>query len=174
MTHTRGARARFVAVSPLRAGGGVGLALGFRPERALPEVAHIEDFADLGPALTIPAVGGLGKVLRILRAARIAAPDDPLSLVGQEQRAADLLTRALGTALRLVLRPRFRRRFLAWTDAGVETVEDVAEVREYEDAYLVVRRGARLPLRIERAAVVRQRTESERWYEVVDIDRVPA
>ena len=60
---------------------------------------------------------------------------------------------------------------VAWTESGVETVEDVAEVREFDDAYFVVRRQDRFPLRFDRASVVRQRAETERWHEVLDIER---
>ncbi len=141
----------------------------FRPERSRLELEEIVDYADLGPALTVPAVSGLGKVLRILKAGRVAAPSDPLSLVGREGAAAELLQRAVGTGLRLGLQPRSRLRFVAWTEAGVQTVDDVAEVREDEHAYFVVRCGGRFPVRIERAAVVRQRTELDRWHEVVEI-----
>jgi hypothetical protein len=40
-----------------------------------------------------------------------------------------------------------------------------------EDAYVVRRIRGRFPLRFERAAVIRQRTESERWHEILDIER---
>ncbi len=171
MPANRRAVARFTDVTPQRDDGSVGVALGFRPERARLDVDRIEAYAELGPALTVPAVAGLGKVLRILRAARVAAPEDPLELVGREGVATDLLERAVGTLLRLELQARFRKRFVAWTENGVETIDDVFEVREREDAYYVVRRGGRFPVRFERSGVVRQSTESERWYEVVDIQR---
>jgi hypothetical protein len=167
----RCANALFTEAIPLRSNGGVGVMLRFRPERTRLGIDSIENYADLGPALTIPAVNGLGKVLRILRAARIAPPHEPLELVGQEERAADLLARAVGTNVRLELKPRFRLSFVAWTEGGVERVTGVQEVREYEDAYLVIRRHGRFPLRFERASVIRQRTECERWYEVLDIER---
>ena len=163
--------ARFTAATPLRLNGGVGISLRFRPEVRRSGLDCIDDYADLGPALTVPAVAGLGKVLRILRAARIAAPPDPLDLVGRERETAKLLARAVGTRLRLELRPRFRLRFEVWTEQGVEVLNDVAEVREEEDAYVVRRRNARFPVRFERAAVVRQRTEAEHWHEVLDIER---
>src|SRR5512144_206346 len=56
-------------------------------------VSQIDDFADLGPELTIPAVSGIGKVLRTLRAGRIAAPA-PHALLGQAHQVASLLARA--------------------------------------------------------------------------------
>jgi hypothetical protein len=149
----------------------VGVLLAFHPERPRVIDERIEDYADLGPALTVPAVAGLGKVLRLLRAARIAPPRDPLHLVGRHEMACELLSRAIGTPLRLALKPRIRLRFVAWTEAGVETIDDVAEVREYEDAWYIVRRYGHRPVRIDRASVLRQRTESHRWHEVLEIER---
>lgn len=164
--------ARFTEATPLRVNGGVGVRLRFRPEASRPGIDSVDDYADLGPALTVPAVAGLGKVLRILRAARIAAPPEPLDLVGREDAAADLLARAVGTRLRLELRPRFRLRFEVWTEQGVEVVDDVMDVREEEDAYVVRRRNARFPVRFERGSVIRQRTKAEHWHEVLEIERL--
>ena len=84
---------------------------------------------------------------------------------------ADGVQRALGTRVRLQVRPRFRVRFTFWTESGVESVSDVAEVLEDESAYLVLRLGGRFPLRLPREQVVRQRTEAESWYEVSSIER---
>jgi hypothetical protein len=116
-------------------------------------------------------VAGIGKVLRILRAARIAAPRDPRALAGRVDEASALLTRALGSRLQLEVRPRSRVNFTAWTESGVETVSDVADVEEGDTEYLVMRRGGRFPVRFARDAVVRRVTETERWFEVVGVER---
>jgi hypothetical protein len=171
MTATRRLLSRFLEAAPQRREAGVGVWLRFESLRGRADEGRIEDWADLGPALTLPAVQGLGKVLRLLRAARIAPPRDPLGLVGQAERAAELLARAVGAEVRLALRPRTRLRFLAWTERGVETVHDVEDVIEEEDAWLVRRFRGRFPLRFERSAVIRQRMESERWHEILDIER---
>ncbi len=163
--------ARFSDVAAVRAAERVGVMLGFQPRTARLGVSHVDDFADLGPSLTIPAVSGLGKVLRLLRAARIASPGAPLHLVGREQEAAALLERAVGQAVRIEVRPRMRMRFQVWTEHGVETIEDVLDVREVTDAWLVLRRHERIPRRFDRRHVVRQHTETERWHEVLDIER---
>jgi hypothetical protein len=163
--------ATFTGARPLRGEAGAGVLLSFRPRSARLEVDEIQDLALLGPTLDIPVVAGLGKVLRILRAARIALRADPVELLDQEEDVAALLERAVGTQVALALRPRSRVRFKAWTDAGVETVEDVTDVLEAPDAYLVMRRRGRFPVRVPRSAVVRQLTECERWYEVLDIER---
>ena len=170
MPAERSAAAQFADVVPTAAPGRVGLVLAFRPTGRI-GIDRIEDFADLGPELTVPAVAGVGKVLRILRAGRIAGPRDPLALVGHADEAAALLERAVGTPLRLAFRERSRLRFTAWKEEGVEVVRDVVDVREAQEAYLVYRRGVRLPMRFDREAVVRHQTELERWYEVVDIER---
>lgn len=148
-----------------------GVVLEFRPVRARLDVESIRDFAELGPALTIPAVAGIGKVLRILRAARIAAPSDPLSLVGRDAEVEALLGRAVGTRVLLSVRRRARLSFVAWTERGVETVPDVVDVLEDADHYLVMRRGTSAPLRFPRALVSRGQTQRERWYEVLGIER---
>jgi hypothetical protein len=150
----------------------VRLQLHFRPERRRADVDRIDTEAAIGPGLDIPTVAGLGKVVRILRAARIAHPADIEELAGREELLLGLLERAVGTSLAVELRPRSRMRFTAWTESGVEIVEDVTEVLEAPDAYLVMRRSGRFPVRVPREEVVRQQTELERWYEVTDIERV--
>ena len=167
----RQALARFVDVTPLDEEGRAGAWLGFRPERSRLGVDRIEDFADLGPGLTVPAVFGLGKVLRLLRAARVAPPGDPMELVGRGRVAAEWLERALGTAVRLELRPRAGLRFVVWTEQGVETVEDVEDVLEDESIILVRRLRGLHPVSFDRASVLRRRTERETWHEVLDIER---
>lgn len=170
MPSLRRIAARLESATPGARDGGVGVELGFRPTSPRqPET--LRDWADLGPALTVPAVAGVSKVFRILRAARIAPPREPLWLVGRSEEAGALLARAIGAPLLLQVRPRSRLRFIAWTEAGVEAVNDVADVIEAPDAWLVLRRGGRLPVRIPRARVVRRHTECERWLEVVGVER---
>ncbi len=184
MPSTRRVRATFTGVDPgridsvaesgARSAGGdssVGVYLEFRPAHVRLDVDLIRDFASLGPDLCVPSVEGLGKVLRILRSARIAAPSDPHSLLGDVEAVSSLLERAIGTLLILELRPRSRIRFVAWTEDGIQTIEDVTEVLEAPDAYLVARRRGRFPVRVPRSSVVRQRTELEPWYEVIAIER---
>ena len=145
--------------------------LEFEPIRARLDVPSICDFAEIGPALTLAAVAGLGKVLRILRAARIAAPHEPAALLGQHARVLGLLDQARGTRLVLSVRRRSRISFVAWTEQGVETVSDIVDVLENDGHYMVLRRSARAPVRFSRDHVSRHQTERERWYEVVGIDR---
>ena len=71
----------------------------------------------------------------------------------------------------LQLRPRTRLRFVAWTEEDVEVIENVAEVVETPDTYLVVLQGGRFPIRVPRDRVVRQVTEALRSYEILTIER---
>jgi hypothetical protein len=148
-----------------------GVVLAFAPGASRLDVDRIESFSATGPELTIPAVVGLGRVLRVLRAARVAAPREPRVLAGDEPRILSLLERARGAKVLLDVRRRSRLRFTAWTESGVETVDDVVDVAEAPDAWLVVPRGERLPVRFPRATVVRRSTRRERWYEILDIER---
>jgi hypothetical protein len=160
---SRRVRAVLSSVSPTLVRGLPALRLGFAPDpgRSLPD--RIEDLAALGPELDLDSVRGVGKVLRLLRAARLAAPDDPRRLLRLE--------RALGTPVVLHLRSRPRLRFRAWTETGIEEVEDVAEVVEEIDAYWIRRHGGLLPLRIPRDRIVRTSTERETRFEVLHIER---
>lgn len=168
---TRRALARFTGVEPRREHDEEGVVMSFRPEYARLGVEQIDAYAPLGPEVCMPAVDGLGKVLRVLRAARIAVPEDPNSLIGKLDTVIELLTRAVGTRVALELRPRSRIVFEAWTDEGVERVDDVAEVVETPEAYLVFRQRGRFPLRLDRADVIRQHTDCLTWFEIVTINR---
>lgn len=156
-----------------------GVRMRFRPEASVRGlgVETLEDFADLGafPAcseLSIPVALGLGRVLRILRAARIAAPADPLHLVGREECAAALLRRALDRPLRLTVRRRSRLRFLAWAEDGLHVADDLVDVREAPDAYLAYPARGGAPLRFERTGIARVSREIAPWFEVVDVERI--
>jgi hypothetical protein len=163
--------AAFTEVAPVLGDDACAVRLCFRPTRTRPFVERIDDIADLGPPLTVETVRGIGKVIRLLRASRLAGPEDPRELIGRAKEVAALLERALGVSVVLRVQPRSRIRFLAWTEHGVERIEDVAEVREDADAYLVLRQSGRLPVRLPRASVVRTRTDCETWYEVLSIER---
>lgn len=173
MSPTRSVLAAFTDVVPLETHDSVGVLLGFLPESPRFEADRIEDYAILGPEMCVPAVEGLGKVTRILRAARLAAPGDTQILLGKPELAVELLTRGLGTRLRLTLRPRNSVSFKAWFEDGVKTIDRVAEVVESPAAYFVMRQGGRFPIRISRSELIRHQTESHRWFEITDIQRAP-
>jgi hypothetical protein len=148
-----------------------GVWLRFDPEGPRAPEGPVEDFADLGPALTLASAAGLGRVLRLLRAVRRACPSGPESLLGRPERAARLLSPALGAVLRLEVVPRSTLRFTVWTDAGVDSVDQVLDVVEDDTAFLVRRRGADVPLRVPREQVVRRTTTRETWLEITGIER---
>jgi hypothetical protein len=165
--------AHFTDAAPLVGAERQGVLLVFEPISARTSASlgasRIDDFADLGPELTIPAVSGIGKVLRTLRAGRIAAPE-PHELLGRARDVAALLSRARLARVVLRLRSRVTTRFVAWTETGVESVEDVVDLFEYDDAWIVAPRHGQ-PVRIPRAGVARQVTEAQRWWEVIAIER---
>ena len=165
--------AAFTDSRPLDATEATGVVLGFRPKQARFETDHIETEAVLGPDASVAAIEGLGKVVRILRAARIAVPSDPMDWLGQESLVLERLDRAIGTPLMLGLRPRTRVRFTAWLEDRIQVIDDVADVVESPDAYYVHRQSGRFPVRISRKSVIRHRTESLRWFEILSIDRAP-
>lgn len=171
VAHLRRAQARFTRAVSATRGELVGVDLRFHPLRSHLGVEYLDDFAPIGPELCIPAVTGLGKILRILRAARLASPREPVELLGQSELISELLERAVGTPLALRLRPRSRISFSAWTEEGLEVFEDVREVIETPDDYLVMRKWGRPPARVSRAGVVRRQTTCERWFEIVEIER---
>ncbi len=166
--------ARFVDATPVLDDHRVGALLSFEPERSRIIVDRIEDFAELGPALTVPAVAGLGKVLRILRAARIALPNDPLQLVGKVSDCIALLQRAVGTRLQIEVRPRTCLRFRVWTEQGSRRIDNVQDVIEDKYGFLVRLRNGAPSIHVPRQDVIRHQLERERWHEVLDIERAAA
>ncbi len=163
--------ARFLEALPATRDDREGVTLCFEPLTGRLGTGRIENWAETGPDLSTDAVDGIGKVLRILRVARIVVTASAEELAGDRDQLLALLERAVGTELRLVLRRRSVLHFLAWTEEGLTKVENISEVEELEDAYVVRPRGARLPKRFARERVIRQRTECERWLEIVEISR---
>ena len=168
---SRRVRARLYDVEAVAREDARGVWLRFRPERSRIVTEPIEHFADLGPEWCIPAVGGFGSVMRVLRAARIVAPRANDEILGEPEQVAELLRRALDVYVWLDLKPRSHVSFTVWTDEGVETIDNVRHVVETDDAYQVVRTPGNLPKLFMRKNVVRQRTDCTRWFEVTDIKR---
>lgn len=129
---------------------------------------RIEGLADLGPEPGVASVRGEATVRRVLRAARRRAP---ATLRGRAEEAARRLREARGARLRLEVRARVRLRFTAWTEDGPLVVDDVDEVIEDASGFVVRRLAGRLPVRVPRAQVLRQRTSRETWLEITGIER---
>jgi hypothetical protein len=161
--------ARFVGARPGERNDSPGVALEFEIERPRPDLARVEDFAALGPPGAVAAVSGMGRVRRLLRAARIALPRAPAETLASPETMSALLARAAGTRVVLSLRPRSTFAFVVWTESGIETVPDVIQVLDDEEAWLVLRHG-RPPVRVARRHVVRHRLECQRWWEVLSLE----
>ena len=65
---------------------------------------------------------------------------------------------------------RVERELLLWTDAGTDRIDDVVDVREEPDALVVMRTGARSPLRLPRASLIRFETRSRSLPVIVDVE----
>jgi hypothetical protein len=171
MAENRRVHAVFTGVKSVEQEDLVGVMLTFEPLRSRIVTETIEDFAELGADQDVSAVSGVGKVMRILRCARISAPRTPEGYMDKPTETCALLERALNVELLLELKARSRVHFSVWTENGVETVRDVKEVVELEDGFLAVPFVSALATFFSRKDIVRQNTEVERWYDVVDIQR---
>ncbi len=149
-----------------------GVALSFLPtSRNAREIDLVDVFAPLGPGLTLESTDGVGTVMRVARAGRVSAPKSPEEWIDQPEQAAQRLSAAIGRSFALDITPRLRLRFLAWTEDEPIELEHVLDVHEDDDAFFVRCVGARLPVRIPRANVVRHETRRETWYQVSWIER---
>ena len=84
----------------------VGVMLIFEPLRSRIVTETIENFAELGTDQDVSAVSGVGKVMRILRCARISAPRTPDAYMDKPVETCALLERALSVELLLELKAR--------------------------------------------------------------------
>ena len=172
MSVPRRITANLAQVHAVRDDAGCGVALQFAPtSRNARDVDHVDEFADLGPELTLASSRGIGTVLRVLRVARLSAPRPPGSWLGEPGLATDRLQSAIGRPFALEVVPRFRIRFTAWTEEETIEVSNVADVLSDESAFLVRRLGHRIPLRVPREVVVRHETGRERWFQITGIER---
>jgi hypothetical protein len=158
--------ARAVREEPL-----CGVDLLFRPTSRGVEESEVHDWADLGPEHTLEAARGLGMLIRLLRAVRLASPRPAEVWLGQPEDVAARLATATSTPVVLEVEPRFRLHFTAWTEDETIEVPDVREVESDDTGFLVRRIGGGLPVRVPRDAVLRHRTERRRWLQVVGIER---
>jgi len=171
MAENRRVQAVFTNVKSVEQEDLVGVMLTFEPMRSRIVTETIEDFSDLGADQDVSVVSGVGKVMRVLRCARISAPREPEAYIDKPAETCALLERAIGVELMLELKARSRVHFSVWTEHGVETVRDVKEVIELEDGFLAVPFVAAFATFFSRKDIVRQNSEVERWYDVVDIQR---
>ncbi|MEE2704435.1 MAG: hypothetical protein VX614_10485 [Myxococcota bacterium] len=140
----------------------------FAPIRGTP--AEIEDSIRLGPRGDLEAVHGVGRLLRILRSARIRAPRDPYALADAPQFALSLLQRCRGALVCLHLRRRIRRGITVWTESGVDRIPGILDFGEDVEGLWIRRLGGQSLLRIPRARLIRYATTSENSPEVISVE----
>ena len=140
----------------------------FAPRRGHP--AEIEDRIRVAPHGEMSAVYGVGRLLRILRAARVRAPEDPYSSCADPERAAELLMKCRGTIVDLHVARRYDRGLTLWTESGVERIGGVVDYVETSDALQVRRRGGRSVMHIAKDSLIRYELTSEEFYEVTSIE----
>jgi hypothetical protein len=149
---------------------GIGVRVAFEPDSGRP--GRLEDYLVLAPEAELRAVQGVGRLLRILRAGRVAAPAEPGALFREPERAAELLRRCLGARVRLRVARRLERVLTLWTESGVERIERVVDYEEAGDELAVRRRGAATVLRIPRRTLVRYAASAHESFEVTGIELV--
>jgi hypothetical protein len=131
------------------------------------------DLIPLLPLGSLAAVYGVGRVLRLLRAGRIRAPDDPDRLGCDLAAAAALLDRCRGARVVLGVRRRFERAMTVWTEAGVERIERVVDFREDASGLAIWRQGAHSALRLPRERIIRYATSSSDALDILSIEAPP-
>ena len=140
----------------------------FVPVRGTP--AEIEDLIRLGPRGELEAVHGVGRLLRILRAARIQAPRDPYALADAPGDAVSLLQRCRGAHVCLHLRRRIQRGLTVWTESGVDRIAHVMDFGEDAEGLWIRRPGGQRVLRIPRATLIRYSASSKSSPVVISVE----
>jgi hypothetical protein len=147
---------------------GDGLLLRFTPRSGVAREIH--DHVRLGEDGQLATVQGVGRLLRLLRAARIRAPRDPYALSADPQLALHLARRCLGSPVRLRVERRLHRVLTVWTESGVHEFRDLLDFYEDDEGLNVVRRGGRNALRVPRSELVRFEATTEEDYVVASIE----
>ena len=145
---------------------GLGLCVRYTPKRGFPP--ELVDHVVLGPEGEVDAVRGVGRLLRVLRAARQRAPAAPYRLSPEE--AAEFLQRCRGTEVVLQVKKRFERVLSVWTESGVERFGGVIDYQEEADGLAVKRRGGRSTLLIPRESLIRYEASALEHLEVIAVD----
>ncbi len=140
----------------------------YAPRRGSPN--EIEDRIVLAPKGEMIAVNGVGRLLRILKAARVRAPRDPYNECADPNRAAALLHKCRGVIVDLHVARRFNRGLKIWTEEGVERISGVIDYTETPDALEIRRRGGRSVLNIPKLNIIRFELSSEEYYVVTSIE----
>lgn len=140
----------------------------FEPLRGLP--SQIEDRIPLGLPVDVTAVHGIGRLLRILRAARVRIPCDPYKFAADAARVTQLTRRCIGAVVLLRVARRIERILRVWTESGVHRIRGVVDYEEVGDDLVVHRRGGQSVLRIPRRGLIRYSPSSTEYFEVQSIE----
>jgi len=131
---------------------------------------ELREFLELWPPGSLSVVHGVGRLLRLLRAARLAAPTDPYTLGLDLEEVVRWLERCRGALVVLHVRRRMQRELTVWTEQGVETIERVLDYAEDAETLVVRRLGGRSDLRIPRSGIVRYKASSSESFEVTSVE----
>jgi hypothetical protein len=140
----------------------------YAPTRGWP--SELFDRIPLGPPGDLVYVAGVGRWLRMLRAARVHVPEDPYQLCRDVERARELAQRCVGATLELVVAKRLERTLTLWTDAGVEHMSSVLDFVESADGLTIRRRGGGPLLHVARESLIRFEAATQERLEVVSVD----
>lgn len=144
------------------------LAVRYTPTRGWP--AELVDRIPLGPPGEIATIAGVGRWLRMLRAARVSVDGDPYAICRDVEQAAALARRCIGTTLTLVVARRLERSLTLWTDSGVQHFSAVIDFTESADGLWIRRRGGGPVLHVPRETLIRYEPASQEHLEVVSVD----
>ena len=144
------------------------LVLRFEPVRG--DRTPIEDRLRLDPEGELASVRGVGRVLRILRAGRIQAPQNPYGLANDPEAAAELLRRCEGAHVTLQVSIRTERILTIWTESSVERIGGVVDFGEDVDELWIRRKGGGSVLRIPRRSIVRFASSSQSRRVVISVE----
>ena len=144
------------------------LAVTYSPTRGWP--AELVDRIPLAPVGELAYVAGVGRWLRMLRAARVHVDGDPYEVCRDVTRAAELARRCIGTTLSLVVARKLERSLTLWTDSGVQHFSQVIDFAEGADGLWIRRRGGGPTLHVARETLIRFESSSQEHLEVVSVD----
>jgi urease beta subunit len=144
------------------------IAVHYAPTRGWPK--ELVDRIPLAPVGELAYVAGVGRWLRMLRAARVRIEGDPYALCRDVERAAQLARRCIDTTVRLVVARRFERSLTLWTDSGVQHFGAVIDFTESADGLWIRRRGGGPMLHVARDTLIRFETGSQEHLEVVSVE----
>jgi hypothetical protein len=140
----------------------------YAPVRGWP--AELTDRIALAPFGELAFVAGVGRWLRMLRAARVRIGGDPYEICRDVERAAALARRCIGTTLDLRVARRLERTLTLWTDTGVQHFNAVIDFTEDADGLWIRRRGGGPHLHVARETLIRFECASQEHLEVVSVD----